>query len=194
MLIRAAYEMFLIKGYHATVVSDITARAGLAVGTYYKAFANKREILDHVIDYGLQNALDAILDDEVTMPASTFVAFEQQLRTISIRIDTVFTESPQLAKFLMLEATTVDDEITRRWQGIIDLGISLMAGYLERGVEAGFLRSDLDVQSTANAVYGMSFMFVLQNVYESDDPRRSDRYIDAVMSLLVGGIKAEPRD
>lgn len=190
-LVHAAYEVILDKGYHQTVVADIAAHAGLAVGTYYKAYGNKREILNPVIDHGVELILSNILQADVTTEARTFAEFERQLRTIAARIDMAFAERPRLAKFLMFEAATVDEEITRRWQGVIELGVSLVASRLEQGVRQGILRSDLPAESSARAILGTILMVIMQTAYGLAEPGRNAEYIDAALALVSVGIKAD---
>src|SRR5690349_16786834 len=48
-LIEAAKEVFAQNGYHAATVDDITRAAGVAKGTFYLYFAEKREIYYEVI-------------------------------------------------------------------------------------------------------------------------------------------------
>ena len=42
---RAAFELFAERGFRATTVPDITARAGLTTRTFHRHFADKREVL-----------------------------------------------------------------------------------------------------------------------------------------------------
>ncbi|MEU4236077.1 helix-turn-helix domain-containing protein [Actinoplanes sp. NPDC026619] len=42
---RAAIELFVEKGFAATTVPEITARAGLTTRTFHRHFADKREVL-----------------------------------------------------------------------------------------------------------------------------------------------------
>lgn len=42
---RAALELFAERGFRATTVPDITARAGLTTRTFHRHFADKREVL-----------------------------------------------------------------------------------------------------------------------------------------------------
>ena len=42
---QAAYELFLERGYDQTTVADIAARAGLTERTFFRHFADKREVL-----------------------------------------------------------------------------------------------------------------------------------------------------
>ena len=42
---RAAYELFLDRGYDQTTVSDIAKRAGLTERTFFRHYADKREVI-----------------------------------------------------------------------------------------------------------------------------------------------------
>jgi AcrR family transcriptional regulator len=44
-LVAAAAELFLERGYEATTVADIAARAGVTERTFFRYFADKREVL-----------------------------------------------------------------------------------------------------------------------------------------------------
>ncbi|MEO1081484.1 MAG: helix-turn-helix domain-containing protein [Pseudomonadota bacterium] len=48
-LIAAALRCFAVKGFDGTTMRDIAREAGLAVGTYYLYFEDKRSVLDAVI-------------------------------------------------------------------------------------------------------------------------------------------------
>ncbi len=49
-LMDAARELFARRGFHATAVSDIVARAGLSQGAFYLYFPDKRSIFSAVVD------------------------------------------------------------------------------------------------------------------------------------------------
>lgn len=53
-LIEAARQIFRSKGYKETNVADVTRRAGIAVGSFYKFFESKEELFVEV--YGKENA------------------------------------------------------------------------------------------------------------------------------------------
>ncbi len=44
LLLAAAYDAVVERGYEATTISDIVRRAGVAQGTFYNAFAGKHEL------------------------------------------------------------------------------------------------------------------------------------------------------
>ncbi|UGT43815.1 TetR/AcrR family transcriptional regulator [Nocardia yamanashiensis] len=188
-LVVAAYEVFLDKGYHATVIADISAHAGLGFGTFYKAFDSKRQILDAVIDYGVDQLLAEILTPGLVTDATTVTEFEDQFRTVGSRINTVFAEHPRLAKFLALEATTIDDELTTRWFGLVDYATSLVAGYLTRAADQGLLRRDFELEHTARAIVGIILMGILDAARGTGSPN-PDAYIHSAVAMITAGLRS----
>ncbi|HUC42208.1 MAG TPA: helix-turn-helix domain-containing protein [Candidatus Micrarchaeaceae archaeon] len=51
----AALDLFGRKGYEATSIEDVAARAGLAVGTFYQHYRSKRQLLLALMDELLEN-------------------------------------------------------------------------------------------------------------------------------------------
>jgi AcrR family transcriptional regulator len=49
-ILHHAALLFGQKGYHATSISDIIEAAGIARGTFYRYFKNKRTIFDEILD------------------------------------------------------------------------------------------------------------------------------------------------
>src|SRR5438046_10621848 len=57
-LIDAAKDVFAKKGYHAATVDDITRAAGVAKGTFYLYFGEKREVYYELVRTFLQLVKD----------------------------------------------------------------------------------------------------------------------------------------
>ncbi len=53
-LFQAALELFAEQGYHHTNTKKIAARAGIAVGSFYAYYRNKKEVFLEVIQYYYQ--------------------------------------------------------------------------------------------------------------------------------------------
>ncbi|WP_323794052.1 TetR/AcrR family transcriptional regulator, partial [Nocardioides sp.] len=62
-IVAASFDCFAEKGYHATGIADIAARLGIGHGTFYRYFANKRDIVEHVIDDLIARILAALGDE-----------------------------------------------------------------------------------------------------------------------------------
>ena len=65
---RAALALFTERGYEATTVADIADRAGLSKSTFFRYFADKREVLFGAPNMLAERFCDAIL---VAPPAAT---------------------------------------------------------------------------------------------------------------------------
>jgi AcrR family transcriptional regulator len=51
VIVNAASQLFLERGYHATSISQIASEAGVAVQTIYNSIGSKREVLSRVLDF-----------------------------------------------------------------------------------------------------------------------------------------------
>lgn len=56
----AALELFLERGYRATRIDDVAQRAGVAKGTVYLHFADKRALFTGVVSSVLEQRVDAL--------------------------------------------------------------------------------------------------------------------------------------
>jgi AcrR family transcriptional regulator len=60
-LVGAALEVFTEKGYDATQTPDISAAAGVSVGTFYRYFSDKREIFLEVVRRELAQSHEEVM-------------------------------------------------------------------------------------------------------------------------------------
>lgn len=61
-LLWAALELFAADGYHGTSISGIARKAGVAKGLVYNYFASKEELLEAVIDRGMQKLSEPLAE------------------------------------------------------------------------------------------------------------------------------------
>ncbi len=69
LILRAAAEMFIERGYYDTSMDDIAARVGIAKGTVYLHFASKEDLTLALFEQGVREftrSLDAILSADGT--------------------------------------------------------------------------------------------------------------------------------
>lgn len=67
LILRAAEELLLEKGYHETSMEEIAARVGISKGTVYLHFASKEDLVFALLQRGLQAFLSA-LDETLDLP------------------------------------------------------------------------------------------------------------------------------
>lgn len=71
ILEEAAGELFLERGYAATSVADITARAGVSRNTFFNYFGAKSDLLWSTFDAAVSSLPDALTEAEVAEAAET---------------------------------------------------------------------------------------------------------------------------
>ncbi|MBF6059766.1 TetR/AcrR family transcriptional regulator [Nocardia terpenica] len=189
-IIETAFDCFAEKGYHATGIADIATRLGIGHGTFYRYFENKRDIIDHVIDDLAARIIDSLGTENAPDAATTLEEYRAQVGRIGSALNRIFLEDRRVARLLLFQATGIDAELTLRLYGLLDTADALTAGYLEHGVELGYLRADLDTANTAKAVTGMILAAILHGLRTPDETVATD-LTEAIRRLLIDGVRKE---
>jgi AcrR family transcriptional regulator len=186
-IIDAAFMEFSGRGYHQTGISHIAKRLGIGHGTFYRYFENKRDILEHVIDGVCDKIRLAMAEANAPTASRTLEDYEGQLARLGVSLSKILHETPGLFRILLLEATSIDPEMTRRITDFFDWCASQVEAYFENGMQQGFLRSDLDKQATAHVLVGMIFSTILMTINAGDQDLLK-RMNAAVRRILLDGI------
>ncbi len=105
-LLDAARELFESAGYDATGSPEIARRAGAAVGTFYRYFSDKQQVLLEV----MQEHLDALLHQALDGLSPTVLAGKNRHEAFELAVDALFrsvAKRPRL--WLTLEEMTLRD-------------------------------------------------------------------------------------
>ena len=191
-IIDTAFDCFSEKGYHATGIADIAVRLGIGHGTFYRYFANKRDIIDHVIDDVTGRVFTALATDLSPETATTLDEYTALLDRIGDSLNRVLLDDPRVPQLLLVHATGIDDELTARVFGLLDSTEVVIAGYLDHGVRCGYLRPDLDTPTTAKAALGMVVAGIVHGM-RTPDPALLAVYSHAVRRLFIEGVRVAAR-
>jgi TetR/AcrR family transcriptional regulator, cholesterol catabolism regulator len=181
-VIAAARELFDIHGYEGTTIREIARHAGVAVGSVFTTFASKGEILSEVmaarleplyaeIDRVMPHVRGSTADRLRTMFA---VHFEFEARHVRLFLSHIaaaydFTLSPSARPYGR----------NQRLQQVI-------REILERGIEEGDVRPDVDIQEVIDlmmAAYAWTYRLVITTDADA-------KALIAVMDRQVGLIAA----
>lgn len=187
-IIQAAFEEFAARGYHQTAISDIAKRLGIGHGTFYRYFQNKRDILEQVINDVAARIMGALSEENAPDAATNLADYREQIARISRRLTAILSENPAMGRLLLLEATSIDPEMTERVLSLMDWAGQVTAAYMQNGVRLGFFRQDLDCEATGHAIVGMVIGSILRYLRRPDDREEQKRLGEAVQRLLVDGV------
>ena len=185
-IIDAAFDCFAEQGYHATGIADIAARLGIGHGTFYRYFANKRDIVEHVVDDVVARIIESLNAENAPEAVDTIGDYRAQVERIGEALGRILTEDPRLPR-MVLEAPGIDPQMSAKVMDFYELARNLTAQYLAHGVETGYLRGDLDVDATAEAVIGMIIAGMLSAVQQPSRVQQR-RLAKAIQSLMFEGI------
>jgi AcrR family transcriptional regulator len=189
-IIDTAFVCFAEKGYHATGIADIAGQLGIGHGTFYRYFSNKRDIIDHVIDDLAARIIAALGTENAPDAAASLDEYRAQIDRIGVALTEILLADRRVAQLLLFHAPGIDDELTQRLYGLLDTADALTAGYLDHGVEQGYLRADLDTMNTARAVTGMLIAGIVYSLREPDEASIAG-LTQAIRRLLVDGVRKE---
>jgi len=190
-ILSAALASFADRGFAATRLDDVAARAGVTKGTLYLYFRNKEELFKAVVRQELVPAIEraeAMVADS-TVPS---IVLLEQLAGLFARI--VSSRLSAIPKLVLTEAGNFPEIARFYLEEVVHRGMHLLRAVLERGIEAGELRP-IDTQSAVMCVIAP---LLLAALWRHSLERHADRPLDidalcrTHLDLLHRGLAVEP--
>lgn len=171
-LLEAARELFAERGLSVTL-DDIAHRAGVGVGTAYRRFRSRDELITALFEDRMHDIL-ALADEAMAIenPWEGLVSFLTRMVELQA--------SDRGLKEVMLGSAQGRERVARLRDQLRPRGEALVA----RAKEAGMLRSDFDVSDVPLL---QMMVAAIADVAPPDRPDLWRRYL----GLLVDGIRAE---
>ena len=193
-LLAAALDLFVDKGFAATRVEEVAARAGVSKGTLFLYFASKEELFKAVVRENISGhfpqwnaefeAFDGSTPDMLRYAMRLW--WEQQGSSKSSGITKLmFSESgnfPELGAFFQHE--------------VIEPGHELIRRILQRGVERGEF-APVDKKYGVYAVLApMIFLQLTQHAksccFDASDPVVPEEFLAAHVQTILDGLRLRP--
>lgn len=182
-IMRAATSLFAENGYHQTTVQMIAERADFSVGYLYKHFESKDQIYLATLDFHHQR-LDVVLASTKGLGLPPL----EELRRTYEAVSEYFNNYPDFMRIYHNEIDVALKEKPRKQEehraDLLEL--------LGRAIEAGDLRSDVDIHLLAGAILGAS-MELFKTLAQREGENPFAPMAGTLFKLLIDPLRPEPR-
>lgn len=192
-LIAAAFDLFVAKGFSATRMDEIAARAGVSKGTVFLYFQSKQALLCAVVEEAI---LPYLREAEVMVEEGSGESPEALLRRVLFRFWTVLKD-PRVAglpKLINAEAGNFPELAAYFHEKVVLRLRRMLAGILERGVSAGiFLPHDSSlVARLAVAPIMFDAMWLHSSALHDPYPGDPGCFIQGHLDVFIRGLLRYP--
>ncbi len=187
-LLAAALDLFVERGFAATRLDEVAARAGVSKGTLYLYFDSKEDLFKAVIRETIvpllsdfQRAIDGANDSAAVLLSRFFHLWWQRFGS---------TRLAGIAKLIMSEAGNFPELARFFHQEVIARNNTLLAGIVQRGIDRGEFRK-LDVRAACHlwmapmvmkAIWSQSFDTLCPIEDQLDPGKFIDIHIEFVLA------------
>lgn len=147
-LVRAAIDLFTLRGFDGPSLDAICARAGYTRGAFYVHFKDR----DELIAAAMRHALDHLLDDVIASGDGG----DDIERTVMRFVDYALQPQPATGELVgplfhqTLEACRRSEEVRRMFVGVLADAIERVASVADTGQQTARLRADVSPAEIAS--------------------------------------------
>ena len=187
-LMAAALELFVERGFAATKLDDVAARAGVSKGTLYLYFASKEELFKAVIQKGILPVLDQGEEMLSQFQGDAGSLLEAMLLRWWEMVGS--THLAGITKLMISEAGNFPEVALFYYENVIVRGRGLIRSVLERGIASKQFR-EMDVETAIDVILAPQMMFTIWRYSlgpcdcGKQDP---EAYLKTHMKLLLNGL------
>jgi len=189
-LLEAALDCFAERGFAATRLEDVAARAGVTKGTAYLYFKNKEELFKAVVSGYLVPTIEQ-LEQAARAPGPV----SDLLRKVAgMFVEKVYhTRFSALPKLVICEASNFPELARFYLDEVVGRGRRLLGSLLRRGIQSGEFR-EVDVEHT---VYCMIGPMLLSTLWKHSlgpfdaKPLDASALVRCHLDLILRGLAAE---
>jgi AcrR family transcriptional regulator len=168
----AALELFVERGYAATRLEDVAARAGISKGTLYLYFVNKEELFKAVVREALVARMVEFRGQIESYQGSTFELLRLLVKGWWEKIGS--TRISGIPKLILSEARNFPEIADFYVAEVVRPGRETIEAVIRRGIQRGEFR-DVDVRSAAHLLVAPMLMISLwRNSLECCSDERID--------------------
>ncbi|MFB2833936.1 TetR/AcrR family transcriptional regulator [Floridanema evergladense] len=186
-IIKAAQKLFARQGYDGTTTRDLATAAGVAEGTVFRHFANKKAILIEVATQGWVEILTDLLTELSEM--GSYEAVGQVMRRRMLN----FHKNSDLMRVCFMEAQFHEDLRDRVQSEVIDKMTNVAEAFFETAMEKGIYRK-MNPRIVAQVFVGMFAIagFSHNTIMEPQaSPQQMKEMAEGIADIFLNGVLAK---
>lgn len=191
VVLDAAFDVFLERGFEAAKLDEIARRAGVAKGTLYLYFASKEALFEELIRSLLaspfQTAGEAMLKQDLPAEAMLrgLIAFA--------KTEILGTRRKDIARLILSEAGRFPQLAAFYHREVVSRGMNIVRAIVERGVARGEFCSGEAARFPQLAVAPLVVAIVWTGLFDRVEKLDTDGLLDAHADLLIRGLKGNTK-
>ena len=192
-IVTAALEVFAERGFSAARLDDVAARAGISKGTLYLYFPSKEELFKAVVREALLPNLERVERLLRAHPGPAAAQLEMMIGQIGALLQG--TQIGVIPKLIIAEAGNFPELARFYLEEVVQRGLGLLAGILERGIESGEFRA-VDVGHSARTVIAPVLLAAIwKTTFEAHVGARLDAeaFLGVAVDVVLSGLRADGR-
>lgn len=186
-IIKAAQKLFARQGYDGTTTRDLATAAGVAEGTVFRHFPNKKAILIEVATQGWVEILTDLLTELSEM--GSYEAVGQVMRRRMLN----FHKNSDLMRVCFMEAQFHEDLRDRVQTEVIDKMTNVAEAFFETAMEKGIYRK-MNPRIVAQVFVGMFAIagFSHNTIMEPQaSPQQMKEMAEGIADIFLNGVLAK---
>lgn len=192
-LVDAALDLFVEKGFAATRAEEVAARAGVSKGTLFLYFQSKEELFKAVIQENISGRFQEWNAEFETFEGTSAEMIAYCINTWWQRVGE--TKASGITKLMISEARNFPEVTAFYQKTVIEPGQSLIRRILQRGMDRGEFRADIDLDYAIYSIVApMTFLIMSKHSMGACLARDMDispaKYIASQVDIILHGVVA----
>ncbi|GAA0429159.1 fatty acid metabolism transcriptional regulator FadR [Lentibacillus halophilus] len=184
-IIEAAVEVIAENGYHASQVSKIAKKAGVADGTIYLYFKNKEDILISVFEEKMGQFIEQIASSIRHQNRA-----DDKLETLIDKHFRQLAADHNLAIVTQLELRQSNSEIRQKINQVLKPYLVVMDDIITEGMEQRVFRDELNIPLVRQMIFGTLDEIVTNWVMKEQKYNLVDQ-VPLVHGFITNGLSAQ---
>lgn len=192
-LVKAALDLFVEKGFAATRVDEVAARAGVSKGTLFLYFESKEDLFKAVIRDNIANLFPAWNEEFKTFTGSSADMLHYAMDLWWNNVGN--TPASGIVKLVISEAQNFPEIAAFYQSSVVEPGTHLLRSILQRGVDTGEFRQMDTSKSVFSIISPMIFLMMWKHSMgacaAAANIMNPKEFIHLHVDLLLNGVSAK---